>query len=54
VRGMGRAARQRMESWSPRQNVENTVHAIATGVARFRRHTAPEGPSLHAPRNIPE
>jgi len=54
LREMGRAARQRLESWSPRENVEGTVHAIATAVSRLRRDTAPEGTGLGAPRNLSE
>jgi glycosyltransferase involved in cell wall biosynthesis len=54
LREMGRAARQRLESWSPAQNVESTVRAITTGVARLQRRTKSEGPTLHVPRNIPE
>jgi glycosyltransferase involved in cell wall biosynthesis len=42
LREIGRAARQRLESWSPRENVEGTVDAIATAVSRLRRDTAPE------------
>ena len=33
---MGVAARARMESWSPRQNIDAAVDAIARGVARVR------------------
>jgi glycosyltransferase involved in cell wall biosynthesis len=33
---MGRAARARMESWSPRENIDAAVEAIARGVARVR------------------
>jgi glycosyltransferase involved in cell wall biosynthesis len=54
LREMGRAARQRLESWSPRENVEGTVDAIATAVSRLRRNTAPEGTGLGAPRNLSE
>jgi glycosyltransferase involved in cell wall biosynthesis len=32
---MGRAARARMESWSPRENIEETVAAVARGVLRI-------------------
>ena len=38
--GMGGAARARMESWSPRENIDATVEAISRGVARVRRGTA--------------
>ena len=33
---MGVAARARMESWSPRQNIDAAVDAIARGIARVR------------------
>jgi glycosyltransferase involved in cell wall biosynthesis len=32
--GMGRAARTRMESWSPRENIQATLAAVARGVSR--------------------
>ena len=35
---MGVAARARMESWSPRQNIDAAVDAIARGVARVRHN----------------
>jgi glycosyltransferase involved in cell wall biosynthesis len=38
--GMGGAARARMESWSPRENIDAAVEAISRGVARVRRGTA--------------
>jgi len=38
---MGASARARMESWSPRENIDATVAAIAKGVARLRRTAAP-------------
>jgi glycosyltransferase involved in cell wall biosynthesis len=34
---LGRAARARMETWGPRENIAATVEAIARGVARKRR-----------------
>jgi hypothetical protein len=37
---MGGAARARMESWSPRENIDAAVEAISRGVARVRRGTA--------------
>jgi len=51
---MGRAARHRLESWSPRDNVEGTVQAIATAVLRLQPSTAPEARSLSVPRNLSE
>jgi glycosyltransferase involved in cell wall biosynthesis len=40
---MGRSARERVESWSPRENIAATVGAIARAVSRTRRRTAPPG-----------
>jgi glycosyltransferase involved in cell wall biosynthesis len=37
---MGRAARTRLESWSPRQNIEATIDAVSRGVARVGRSAA--------------
>jgi len=54
LREMGRAAKHRLESWSPRENVEGTLQAIATAVSRLQPNTAPEGPGLGAPRNLSE
>jgi glycosyltransferase involved in cell wall biosynthesis len=54
LREMGRAARKRLQSWSPRENVESTLQAIAAGVSRLRRDKALEPPVLRAPRNLPE
>ena len=51
---MGRAARHRLESWSPRDNVEGTVQAIATAVLRLQPSTAPEARNLGVPRNLSE
>jgi glycosyltransferase involved in cell wall biosynthesis len=38
---LGLAGRARMQSWSPRENVEATVKAIATAVSRIRRSAVP-------------
>lgn len=35
--GLGRAARARMETWGPPENIAGTVEAIAHGVARIHR-----------------
>jgi glycosyltransferase involved in cell wall biosynthesis len=40
---MGVAARARMESWSPQENIDATVAAVARGVARARHGGAPVG-----------
>jgi glycosyltransferase involved in cell wall biosynthesis len=39
-RELGRAARARMQSWSPRENIEATVNAISRGVSRVGRSAA--------------
>jgi hypothetical protein len=54
LREMGQAARQRLESWSPRENVESTVDAIVTAVSRLQPNIAPEGTGLGAPRHLSE
>jgi len=36
---MGRAAKRRLESWSPRENVEGTVQAVTIAVSRLQRST---------------
>jgi glycosyltransferase involved in cell wall biosynthesis len=38
---LGRAARIRMQSWSPRENIEATIGAIETAVSRVRGSTIP-------------
>ena len=42
LRTMGRAARARMDSWSPRQNIDATVEAVARGVKRAGRRQRSE------------
>jgi glycosyltransferase involved in cell wall biosynthesis len=62
---MGRAARQRMESWSPRENIQATLAAVARGVSRKVGHPIPPSaqPSTEAagprasrgtPQKLPE
>jgi glycosyltransferase involved in cell wall biosynthesis len=62
---MGRAARERMESWSPRENIQATLAAVARGVSRKVGHPIPPsaqpsaeaaGPraSRGAPQKLPE
>jgi glycosyltransferase involved in cell wall biosynthesis len=46
--GMGGAARARMESWSPRENIDAAVEAISRGVARVRRGTAVSADAMAA------
>jgi len=45
---MGRAARERMRSWSPQQNIEATLEAVSRGVARVRREPRPTLPATPA------
>jgi glycosyltransferase involved in cell wall biosynthesis len=63
--GMGRVARARMESWSPRENIQATLAAVARGVSRKVGHPIPPsaqpsaeaaGPraSRGAPQKLPE
>jgi glycosyltransferase involved in cell wall biosynthesis len=50
--GLGCAARARMETWGPPENIAGTVEAIARGVARIDRpegHTAIRTGVEHAP-----
>jgi glycosyltransferase involved in cell wall biosynthesis len=41
---LGRAGRRRMESWSPRENIEATLDAVARAVARKNRRPVPHNP----------
>ena len=43
--GLSRAARARMESWSPRENIEATVEAISIAVSRQRCRPQPASPN---------
>jgi glycosyltransferase involved in cell wall biosynthesis len=45
---MGSSARARMESWSPSQNIDATVAAIARGVARLGHHAVSPDPARPA------
>jgi glycosyltransferase involved in cell wall biosynthesis len=55
--GMGEAARARMDSWSPRQNIDATVEAIARGAKRAGREEpsarAGASQSVSADSNLP-
>jgi glycosyltransferase involved in cell wall biosynthesis len=62
---MGRAARARMESWSPRENIEATLAAVARAVSRIASHSvrptvppisqsAAPNSSSGAPQKLPE
>ena len=57
-RELGRAARARMQSWSPRENIEATVNAISRGVSRVGRSAASPPIAANAgnsaARKIPE
>jgi glycosyltransferase involved in cell wall biosynthesis len=59
LREFGRAARQRMESWSPRENISATLDAIRRAVARVRHSpplvdtpSEPKDSSLSAPQRL--
>jgi glycosyltransferase involved in cell wall biosynthesis len=66
LRELGQAARARMETWGPRENIEGTLEAISRGVShvggagRGRRRDDPSSPradaeSAHkAPQKLPE
>ena len=45
---LGRLARIRMQSWSPRENIEATVKAIESAVSRIRRSAIPSRPFVAA------
>jgi glycosyltransferase involved in cell wall biosynthesis len=45
---LGRAARIRMQSWSPRENIEATVSAIESAVSRVRGGAIPSRPFVAA------
>ena len=47
---LAQAARVRMETWSPRENIEATLEAVARGVARVGRNLTPE--SSASPANV--
>jgi glycosyltransferase involved in cell wall biosynthesis len=55
--GLSRAARARMESWSPRENIEGTVEAISLAVSRRRDRpgaATPNAGSASVPRGAPQ
>ena len=54
LRAMGAAAKRRLESWSPRENVESTVEAIVKAVSRRHPRVEREGKGLGAARDLPE
>jgi glycosyltransferase involved in cell wall biosynthesis len=45
---LGRLARIRMQSWSPRESIEATVKAIESAVSRIRRSAIPSRPFVAA------
>jgi glycosyltransferase involved in cell wall biosynthesis len=51
---MGRAARARMESWSPGQNIEATIDAVSRGVARVGRRVVKPNANTSAPAGSAE
>ena len=42
---MGRAAKRRLESWSPKENVEGTVQAVTIAVSRLHRSKTHQKPN---------
>jgi glycosyltransferase involved in cell wall biosynthesis len=42
LKELGNAARRRMETWSPRENIAETILAIGRAVAHARGHLSPE------------
>jgi glycosyltransferase involved in cell wall biosynthesis len=53
----GRAARVRMETWSPRENIEATLDAVSRGVSRLGRrpvHANPQGAAADSARSTPQ
>ena len=48
LKEMQQEARARMETWSPRENIEATLEAVARGIARLRR-----GKRVAAPSDTP-
>ena len=53
----GRAARSRMENWSPRENIEATLEAVSRGIARVGRRPAdanPPNPAPNSTRSVPQ
>jgi glycosyltransferase involved in cell wall biosynthesis len=54
---LGRAARARMESWSPRENIEATLDAVSRAVSRLGRrpvHANPQGVAADSARSTPQ
>ncbi len=54
---LGRAARARMETWSPRENIAATLEAVSRGVSRLGRRPAdanPQGAAADSARNAPQ
>jgi glycosyltransferase involved in cell wall biosynthesis len=54
---LGRAARTRMESWSPRENIHGTVEAISLAVSRRNRYSvgaSPRSGAADSPRSAPQ
>jgi glycosyltransferase involved in cell wall biosynthesis len=54
---LGRAARARMETWSPRENIEATMEAVCRGVSRLGRppaHANAQASAADSARSAPE
>jgi glycosyltransferase involved in cell wall biosynthesis len=56
LKEMGRQARARMETWSPRENIEATLEAVSRGVSRVRqgRAAAAAKPAASVSQKLPE
>jgi glycosyltransferase involved in cell wall biosynthesis len=57
VSELGRAARVRMETWSPRENIEATLDAVSRGVSRLGRrpaHMNSPGAAADSARSAPQ
>ncbi len=51
---MGRAARARMDSWSPRENIDETIAAVRLGVARVEGRSTKGGVLPNTQARVPE
>ncbi len=51
---MGRTARARMDSWSPRENIDATIAAVRRGVARVEGHSTKNDVLQNPQARVPE
>ena len=54
LREMGRAARARMDSWSPRENIDQTIAAVARAVSRVEGRSRKGDEQLTPQARVPE